>query len=117
MKTTFFTHYLSNLNPEGEVSSSKIDGFKGNYISKLKWVWQAQSMSYVLQILGNSLLFEDKQMIFVALFDISTGLRFQKILKSFPIQVLSHPWFVRPFVRSSQNFFFIIESACFTGTF
>ncbi len=41
VKTTFFTQYLSNLNPEGEVYSSKIDGFKGNYISKLKWVWQA----------------------------------------------------------------------------
>ena len=41
VKTTFFTQYLSNLNPEGEVYSSKIDGFKGNYISKLKWAWQA----------------------------------------------------------------------------
>ena len=41
VKTTFLTQYLSNLNPEGEVYSSKIDGFKGNYISKLKWAWQA----------------------------------------------------------------------------
>ena len=89
--TTFFTHYLSNLNPEGEVSSSKIDGLKGNYISKLKWVWQAQFLTYVLLILGNNLFFKDKQMILITLFDISTGLRFQKILKSFPIQVLSHP--------------------------
>ena len=55
-------------------------------------MWQAQFLSYVLLILGNSLFFKDKQMILVTLFDISTGLRFQKILKSFPIQVLSHPW-------------------------
>ena len=41
VKTTCLTQYLSNLNPEGKVSSSKIDGFKGNYISKLKWAWQA----------------------------------------------------------------------------
>ena len=54
-------------------------------------MWQAQFLSYVLLILGNSLFFKDKQMILVTLFDISTGLRFQKILKSFPIQVLSHP--------------------------
>ena len=41
VKTTFFTQYLSNLNPEGEVSSSKIDGFMPNCISKLKWAWHA----------------------------------------------------------------------------
>ena len=41
VKTTFLTQYLSNLNPEGEVSSSKIDGFMANCISKLKWAWQA----------------------------------------------------------------------------
>ena len=41
VKTTFLTQYLSNLNPEGDIFSSKIGGFKGNSISKLKWVWQA----------------------------------------------------------------------------
>ena len=92
IKTTFLTQYLSNLNPEGEVSSTKIDGFKGNYISKLKWAWQAQFLSYVLLILRNNLFFEDKQMILLSLFDISTSFRFQKNLKSFPIQVFSHPW-------------------------
>ena len=92
VKTTFLTQYLSNLNPEGEVSSSKIDGFMGNYISKLKWAWQAQFLSYVLLILRNNLFFEDKQMILLSLFDISAGLRFQKNLKSFPIQFLSHLW-------------------------
>ena len=38
LKTTFFTLYLSNLNPEGKVSSSKIDGFMANYISNFKWI-------------------------------------------------------------------------------
>ena len=64
----------------------------GNYISKLKWAWQAQFLSYVLLILRNNLFFEDKQMILLSLFDISAGLRFQKNLKSFPIQFLSHLW-------------------------
>ena len=41
VKTTFFTLYLSNVNPEGKVSNSKIDGFMANGISKLKWEWQA----------------------------------------------------------------------------
>ena len=62
----------------------------GNYISKLKWAWQAQFLSYVLLILRNNLFFEDKQMILLSLSDISAGLRFQKNLKSFPIQFLSH---------------------------
>ena len=54
--------------------------------------WQAQFLSYVVLILRNNLFFEDKQMILLLLFDISTGFRFQKNLKNFPIQVLSHPW-------------------------
>ena len=41
VKTTYFTHYLSYLNPEGEVSTSKIDYFVGNQSSILKWAWQA----------------------------------------------------------------------------
>ena len=60
-----------------------------NYISKLKWAWQAQFLSHILVILKNNVFFEDKQMILPSLFDISTGFRFQK---SFPIQVLRHPW-------------------------
>ena len=66
-----------------------------NYVSKLKWAWQAQFLSYVRLILRNNLLFEDKQMILLSLFDISTGFRFQKNLKSFPIQVLSHLWVIQ----------------------
>ena len=63
----------------------------GNYISKLKWAWQAQFLSYVLLILGNNSFFEDEQMILWSLFDISTDFRFQKNLKSLPIQFWSHP--------------------------
>ena len=36
VKTTYFTHYLSYLNPEGGGSSNKIDCFMGHQISKLK---------------------------------------------------------------------------------
>ena len=86
IKTTFFTLYLSNLNPEEEVSSLKIDGFTADYISKLKWARQAQFLSHILVILRNSVFFEDKQMILLSLFDISTGFRFPKNLKSCSIQ-------------------------------
>ena len=41
VKTTYFTHYLGYLNPEGEGSSYKIDCFMGHRSSKLKWAWQA----------------------------------------------------------------------------
>ena len=91
VKTIFFTLYLSNLNPEGEVSNSKIDGIMTNYISKLKWMWRARFLSYILVILKNNVFFEDKQMILLSLFDISAGLSFPKNLKSLPIQFLSHP--------------------------
>ena len=38
---TCFTQYVSYLNPKGEESSYKIDGFMAIYIPKLKWAWQA----------------------------------------------------------------------------
>ena len=62
-----------------------------NYISKLKWAWRAQFLSHILVILKTSVFFEDKQMILVSFFDIFAGFRFQKNLKSLPIQFLSHP--------------------------
>ena len=37
IKTTFLTHYLSNLNPKAKGSSFKIDRYIGNYYQKLKW--------------------------------------------------------------------------------
>ena len=61
--SVLFTLYLSNLNPEDEVSSLKSDGLMTIYISKLKWAWQAQFLSHILVILKNSVFFEDKQMI------------------------------------------------------
>ena len=63
-----------------------------NYISKLKWAWRAQFLSHIFVILKISVFFEDKQMILVSFFDIFAGFRFQKNLKSLPIQFLSHPW-------------------------
>ena len=63
-----------------------------NCISKLKWAWQAQFLSHILVILKNSVFFEDKEMILVSFFDIFTGFKFQKNLKSLPIQFLSNPW-------------------------
>ena len=78
VKTTYLTHTLSNLNPEGEVSSLKIDRFIAHFVSKLKWAWQAQFLSHILVSLKNNVFFEDKQMILLSLFDISTGFRFQK---------------------------------------
>ena len=63
VKTTFFTLYLSNLNPEDEVCSFKIDRFMANYISKLKWAWQAQFLGYTLLLLQINVTFYDIQMI------------------------------------------------------
>ena len=65
-----------------------------NYISKLKWAWQAQFLSHILVSLKNNVFFEDKQMILLSLFDISTGFRFPKNLKSLPIQFWIHPCLV-----------------------
>ena len=78
LKATFFTLNLSNLNPEDEVSSPKIDRLMTDYISKLKWAWQAQFLNHDLVIFRNCVSFKDKQMILVAFFDISTGFRFPK---------------------------------------
>ena len=41
VKTTLFTHYLSNLNPEGEGFGYKIDKVIAHYVSNLKWAWEA----------------------------------------------------------------------------
>ena len=41
VKTTFSTHYLSNLNPEGEGFGYKIDKVIAHHVSNLKWAWEA----------------------------------------------------------------------------
>ena len=38
---------------------------KTNYISKLKWAWQAHFLTHILVILKNCVFLEDKQMILV----------------------------------------------------
>ena len=62
-----------------------------NYTSKPKWAWQAQFLSHNLVILKYSVFFKDKQMILVSFFDIFTGFKFPKNLKSLHIQFLIHP--------------------------
>ena len=62
-----------------------------NYISKLKWAWQAQFLSHILVILKNNVFFEDKQMVLLSLFDIFTGFRFTKKLYESTIQTLRYP--------------------------
>ena len=91
VKTTYFTLYLSNLNPEEEVCSSKNNEIMTNYISKLKRAHQAQYLSHILVILKINIFFEDKQMILQSLFDIFTGFRFQKKSQRLPTQFLSYP--------------------------
>ena len=42
VKASCFTHYLSYLNPKGEDSSCKMDGFMAKYFYiKIQMVWQA----------------------------------------------------------------------------
>ena len=65
VKTTYMTHKLSNLNPEGKVSSFRIHRFIANCISKQKWAWQAQFLSHTLHILQINTTFGDVQMIFL----------------------------------------------------
>ena len=69
-----------------------MDGFITKYISVLKWAWQAQFLSRSQVILKNSVFYEEKQIILVSFWNIFTGFRFPKNLKSLPIQVLRHPW-------------------------
>ena len=102
VKTTFFTLHLSNLNPEDEVSSSKIDWLMTNYILRLKWALRAQCLSHILVILKNNVFFEDKQMILQSLFDTSTGFRFLKNLKSSAVQVIQ--WFMDRSTKLICNF-------------
>ena len=54
------------------------------YISKLKWAWQAQSLSHTHLILKNYTTFKDVQMMLKHFFDISTGFGYKKIKKSSP---------------------------------
>ena len=93
VKTTFFTLHLSNINPEGEVSSLKINRFMTNYVSNLKWAWQAQFLRHILVILKNNVFLKiNKWYIVLSLFDTSTRFRFPKNLKSCTVQIYSHPW-------------------------
>ena len=52
---------------------------------KLKWAWQAQFLSYTLQIFRKSVSFEDAQMILVPHFVISYGFDFEKKCSQVPV--------------------------------
>ena len=90
VKTISFTLYVSYLNLKAEVSSYKINGFIGIYISNLKWAWQAQFVSHTPLIFKNSLFFVDNQIIVVIFFKISSSFKDTKNLILFPIQFFSH---------------------------
>ena len=75
---------LSYLNPKGEDSSCKIDGFMATYIPNLRWAWQAQFLSHTLLISKIKTTFKDIQMILILFFDFSNGFRFSKISGVFP---------------------------------
>jgi hypothetical protein len=57
--------YLSYLNPKGEDSNCKIDGFMATYIPNLKWVWQAQFLSHTFLSLKINTTFKDVKMILI----------------------------------------------------
>ena len=52
------TQYLSYLEPKGEVICCKIDWLAATFISKFKWAWQAQFLSYTLLILEINVFFQ-----------------------------------------------------------
>ena len=61
------------------------------YISKRKWVWQAECLSHTLLILKIYTTFKNVQMMLKTFFDIATGFRFWKIsvkIPSIPVAVL-----------------------------
>ena len=63
VKTTNFTHYVSYLNLKGEGSTSMIIRFKSSLSPNFKWAWQAQFLSYSLNILKTQSLFAYLQVI------------------------------------------------------
>ena len=62
-KSTLKEQYFIDSEPKGEVISSKIDRLAAIYISKFKWVWRAQSLSHIFQILEMNLSFEADELI------------------------------------------------------
>ena len=50
---------------------------------KLKWAWQAQFLSYTLEMFKKCVSFKDTKMILVPYFTISYGFNFEKNAKAF----------------------------------
>ena len=78
VKTTFFTHYLSNLNQEEEGSSFKIDDFLAHCSLNLKGAWQAKLLSDTLLTLQKNTTFIGVQIMLLSFLDISASFRFLK---------------------------------------
>ena len=78
-----------------------------NYISKLKWAWEAQFLSHILVILKNNVFFEDTQMILLPLFDTSTDFRFTKKLCKSTIQTLRYPRLEMPDFKGALGRLFL----------
>ena len=75
-------------------------------------------MSHAHVILKNNLFLEDKQMIFLSLFDKSTGFRFTKNLKELGIHFLRSPWIKLGTLKTALCLFFVprpLEKSCFTS--
>ena len=60
----------------------------GNYISKLKWAWQAQILSHALLIWQKCISFPYIQIMLLGVLASYIGYRFRKITKEFPFQEL-----------------------------
>ena len=54
---------------------------------KLKWAWQAQFLSYNLQILGKVMFFEDLQMILLSFLEILIIIKVAKNVPKLDVQV------------------------------
>ena len=65
-----------------------------SYILKLKWAWQAYSLSATLLILKMYTTFKDVQMMLKIFFDTSTGFRFAKISVECYVHLCSCPWII-----------------------
>ena len=71
-----------------QLLKSRVDWVMGNYISKLKWAWQAQILSHAFLIWQKCICFWYIQMILLGVFASYIGYRFRKITKEFPFQEL-----------------------------
>ena len=61
---------------------------------KLKWMWQAQFLSYTLVTLQNYVFFKDVEIMLVPFFGFSTGFRLRKNSLQSAVHIFSSPCIV-----------------------